>query len=83
MRNPRGLAPRSVNSPNDTRREVSEKVDEWISAGVRLVWVVDPKRKIVIEYNAKRQICVLKESDTLDGGEVVPGFSLPVSEIFS
>jgi len=72
-----------VVSPNDTRREVRDKVNEWLDAGVRMVWVVDAKRKIVTEYLAKGEINVFGESDMLDGGDVVPGFSLQVREIFA
>lgn len=72
-----------VVSPNDTRREVRDKVDEWLDAGVRIVWVVDAKRKIVTEYLDEEQVNVLQETDMLDGRDVVPGFSLPVREIFA
>jgi len=72
-----------VVSPNDTRREVRDKVNEWLDAGVRIVWVVDTKKKTVIEHPAEGQVRVFKESDILNGGGVVPGFSLPVREIFA
>jgi len=71
-----------VVSPNDTRREVREKVNDWLDAGVRLVWVVNYQKRTITEYRSRQQIRVLTEEDTLDGGDVVPGFSLSVREVF-
>lgn len=71
-----------VVSPNDTAREVREKVDDWLNAGVRLVWVVDYQKRTITEYRSRKPIRVLREEDTLNGGDVVPGFSLPVREVF-
>ena len=71
-----------VVSPNDTAREVREKVNDWLDAGVRLVWVVDYQKRIITEYYSRQQYRVLTEYDTLDGGDVVSGFSLPVCEVF-
>ena len=72
-----------VVSPNDTVRKVSDKVDEWLEAGVRLVWVVEFRKRTITEYRFRKPIRVLREEDTLEGGDVVPGFSLPVREVFS
>jgi Uma2 family endonuclease len=68
-------------SPNDTLPEVEEKVDEYLRAGTRMVIVVHPKNKIIYVYtpNSTQR---LKLDDTLDGGEVLPGFSVTVREIF-
>ena len=71
-----------VVSPNDTAREVRDKVVEWLDAGVRLVWVVDFRKRTITEYRSRREVRVLTEEDMLDGGDVVPGFSLPVREVF-
>ena len=72
-----------VNSPSDTVSEVEEKVAEWLEGGTRLVWVVGPKLKTVTVYRSLTDIITLTEKDTLDGGEVVPGFQIPVAEIFA
>jgi Uma2 family endonuclease len=70
-----------VISPDDTYAEVDRKVEQWLSAGCRLVWVVNPRtRKVVI--HAPGAIVTRSESETLDGGEVLPGFSCPVRELF-
>lgn len=72
-----------VTSPGDTISEVEGKVTEWLAAGARMVWVVSPKLKTVTVYRSLTSIIMLTEKDTLDGGDVVPGFQLPVTEIFA
>jgi Uma2 family endonuclease len=71
-----------VLSPGDTRREVDEKVADWLEAGARAVWVVNPKRLSVSVYRSMTDVTRLSEGDELDGGDVVPGFRCKVSEIF-
>lgn len=71
-----------VRSSGDTRREVKEKVTDWIAAGTRGVWVVDPQRRTVSVYCSASDATKLSEGDELDGGEVVPGFRCRVAEIF-
>ncbi len=71
-----------VLSPGDTYSEVEEKVEDWLAAGARAVWVVDPKRRAVTVYRSLADVTRLWEADELDGGEVVPGFRCEVSEIF-
>jgi Uma2 family endonuclease len=72
-----------VNSPSDTLREVEGKVAEWLEFGTRVVWVVSPKLRNVTVYRSLTKIAILTETDTLDSGEVVPGFQIPVAEIFT
>jgi Uma2 family endonuclease len=72
-----------VNSPSDTVREVEKKVMEWLGFGTRLVWVVSSKLHTVTVYRSLTDIAVLTENDTLDGGDVVPGFQITVAEIFA
>ena len=71
-----------VASPSDSRREVNDKARMWHSHGVRLVWVVYPDTRSVDIHSEDGSIATLTESDTLDGGDVLPGFTCPVSEIF-
>lgn len=71
-----------VLSPGDTLEEVEEKVEDWLSAGTRAVWVVSPKRRSLTVYRSMTDMKRLSESDELDGGEVVPGFRCKVSEFF-
>jgi Uma2 family endonuclease len=72
-----------VMSPNDTVTEVAEKVSIYLQAGVRLIWVVLPKQPLVHVYANDREITILHATDTLDGGDVLPGFSLAVADIFN
>ena len=71
-----------VVSPGDTRKEVDEKVEDWLEAGAQAVWVINPKRRGVTVYRSMTDMTRLAEDDELDGGEVVPGFRCKVSEIF-
>ena len=71
-----------VVSPGDTFREVEEKVAQWLEAGARMVWVVSPKLHTITVYRSLTDIVTLTEKDTLDGGDVVPGFQIRVGEIF-
>jgi Uma2 family endonuclease len=72
-----------VVSPNDRHSEVIEKALEWLDAGCRMVLVVDPKQQTVTVYRSRENIRILTEGDALDGDDVIPGFSLPITEIFA
>lgn len=71
-----------VLSPSETASELQEKLDDYRVAGTRLVWVVDPVRRTVMIVASDAPVRWLHESDALDGGDVVPGFSCPVADIF-
>jgi len=71
-----------VISPSDTRPAMRRKVREYIASGVRLVWVVDPETKTVMVYSGSMQGVEHDEADTLDGGEVLPGFTCKVADLF-
>lgn len=71
-----------VLSPGDTVVEVDDKVGSWLAAGTAAVWVVNPKNRTVTIHCASETPCKLSETDTLEGGDVVPGFSVAVAEIF-
>ena len=72
-----------VTSPSDTVRGVEEKVAEWLEFGARLVWVVSPKLHTITVYRSLTDIVTLTEKDTLEGGDVVPRFSIKITEIFA
>jgi Uma2 family endonuclease len=72
-----------VVSPSDTPRDVAAKMELYRRAGVPLVWWVYPERRAVAVYRAGQPVAELREGDELDGGEVLPGFRLPVAEIFA
>ena len=71
-----------VISPNDLYHEVDEKVAEWLEHGTRLVFVVNPRRRTVVVHRADGSVSLLTVEDALDGEDVVPGWSLPVRDIF-
>lgn len=71
-----------VLSPNDSYTEVEEKVMCWLDAGCRMVIVVNPQNRSVTTYRSRNEVKVLTESETLDSGDVVPGWQLPISQIF-
>lgn len=71
-----------VISPTDTYVEVDEKVAEYLDAGCRMVVVVNPRRRIATVYRSHDQIALLTEADVLDGGDVVPGWRLPLADVF-
>jgi Uma2 family endonuclease len=72
-----------VISPSDTYTEVEEKVFEWIAAGARMVVVVNPRKRAVTVYRSLADIRVLTENDSLDGGDVVVGWTMLVKDIFA
>lgn len=72
-----------VISKNDRYEKGDEKVDEYLAAGSRLIWVVRPRRKIVEVYRASKPYpTLLTPDDELDGFDVVPGFKLAVHKLF-
>ncbi len=71
-----------VVSPNDTPSEVEEKIDEYLQAGTRMVIVVHPKNKTIYVYTPDHTRRRLTLDDVLDGGDVLPGFSAHVRQIF-
>ncbi|MGH7576362.1 MAG: Uma2 family endonuclease [Longimicrobiales bacterium] len=71
-----------VLSPSDRPRAMLEKVNEYLDVGSRLVWVVDPKRKVVTVYRAGAEPERLESGDVLRGGDVLPGFELLLVKLF-
>jgi Uma2 family endonuclease len=71
-----------VVSPNDLDYEVQRKVEEYLKAGVRLVWVVNPQTHKVQVHRATGPGTILRESDDLDGEDVIPGFRCPIQDLF-
>jgi Uma2 family endonuclease len=71
-----------VLSKTNTKAEMTKKLEEYFEAGVRLVWIVDPRREIVRAYTAVDQSVLVKHGQALDGGAVLPGFVLRLDELF-
>ncbi|MFN8514887.1 MAG: Uma2 family endonuclease [Thermomicrobiales bacterium] len=72
-----------VVSRHDLYTEVEEKVIDWLEAGARMVVVINPRRRTVSVYRSLTDITILTERDTLEGADVVPGWRLPVRNIFA
>ena len=72
-----------VMSPSNTIREMGEKVALYFGAGARAVWVFNPKKRTAAVYNSSSDVRVFSEQETLEGGEVLPGFTLELSKLFS
>src|SRR5262245_49715416 len=71
-----------VISPNDGAYDVDEKVQDYLQAKVRLIWVIDPLLRTVCIYRLDGTVSQLGEHDELDGEDVVPGFRCKVGELF-
>lgn len=72
-----------VASPSDSAPAMQSKVTDWLAAGCRLVWVVYPDTQTTTEYRSLKEIQVLTVDQTLEGGDVLPGFACPVRELFT
>ena len=70
-------------SPHDVYAEVEDKVKEFLEAGTRIVWLINPRRKSITIFRNDNSITALRTTDTLSGEDVIPGFSLPVTEVFA
>ena len=70
-------------SGGNTASEMARKRLEYFAAGVRLVWEVDPDSRTVVVFNAPESMTMLTATDVLDGGDVLPGFTLPLAQLFA
>jgi Uma2 family endonuclease len=71
-----------VLSPDDRPADVEEKVADWLSSGTRAVWLVDPASKTVAVRRIGEAPLLLRAADVLEGGELVPGLEIDVSDVF-
>lgn len=72
-----------VLSPDDRAREVLDKVGEYLQAGVRLVWVIDPKKRRASVHRSLTDVHEIAEGGSLDGEDVLPGFRCALGEIWA
>lgn len=72
-----------VLSPGDRPAEVLAKIADWLGAGTRLVWLVDPERSEVRVYRRDGSLSVLRAADALDGEDVLPGFRCAIVDVLS
>jgi Uma2 family endonuclease len=71
-----------VGSPSQRVGELVQKVGQYLSFGVPLVWVANPGDKTIVAYYGDGTIRVYRSGENLDGGNVLPGFSVPVDDFF-
>ena len=71
-----------VVSFNDLAEAMQQRIVEWLAAGVRLVWVLYPGTRTVYAYRSETDVRVYTAADTLDGGDVLPGFACAVVTLF-
>ena len=71
-----------VLSPSESASELEEKLDDYRACGTPLIWVVDPVRRTVMIVASDAPVRWLREGEQLDAGEVIPGFSCAVAELF-
>ena len=71
-----------IASPNDRWYDIDDKLTEYLKIGVQIVWVANPHRHQIHVYRSLTEIEILTVDDTLSGNSVLPGFSVPVAELF-
>lgn len=71
-----------VLSPDDTKPEVRDKVADWLEAGARLVWVIDPWHRDAHVYRADGTESHITTGGVLDGADVLPGFTYAIADLF-
>lgn len=72
-----------VVSPSNAQQDVLDKLIDYFRAGVQLVWVIYPQHRQVYVYTSMKRVQVLDRDDTLNGGDVLPGFALPLVTLFA
>jgi Uma2 family endonuclease len=82
---PRGVPDIAIEilSEGNTSKEMAEKRREYFEAGVDLVWEIDPQRRLATAYRSLADFKTLTEHDRLEGEQVLPGFELPLADVFS
>ena len=70
-------------SPSDRASDVTRRLIDYLDAGSRLVWVIDPGTRTAAVHRSPSDVFMLREHDVLDGGDVLPGFRLPLAELFN
>jgi Uma2 family endonuclease len=70
-----------IKSPDDSYKQMREKKDYYLTNGVRMVWLVFPEKRLIEVYTLDDE-WILTDGDMLDGGDVLLGFTMPVSSVF-
>jgi Uma2 family endonuclease len=70
-----------VLSPGDDMRRLLDKVGEYLSAGARIVWVIDPRQRSAAVYRSLTNVRRVAESDLLEGEDILPGFACTLASV--
>lgn len=71
-----------VVSPSNRVSEMQQKGLDYLDAGSRMIWIVDPAERTVTVYRSRSDIRILDHDDVLEGDDVLPGLRLPIAELF-
>ena len=71
-----------VVSTHDEVAELNEKVEEYLAAGIPLVWIIDPVNEIVVIHRGDGSVTKLRKNDELSGEDIIPGFKCKVADLF-
>lgn len=69
-------------SPTDNPIDIQQKVRDYLEGGARLIWIIAPQAKTVTVYRADGSARLLRENDSLEGEDVLPGLRIPLAELF-
>jgi Uma2 family endonuclease len=72
-----------VVSPTDRAVQIRRKVDQYLQAGTRLVWIIYPDEKLIDVFQPQKPAVTFKIDDVLDGNDVLPGFTLSIRTVFA
>ncbi len=72
-----------VLSESNTEQEMQNKMDDYFAGGTRLAWIIDPRTRTARIYQAAREFTVIDQVGMLKGGDVLPGFELPLGALFA
>ena len=72
-----------IRSPDDSLKQMREKAEYYLANGSRLVWLVVPGKRYVEVHRPNQEEEIMFGSDVLDGGDVLPGFTLPIADVFA
>lgn len=71
-----------VRSPDDTRKEIEQKIGEYLAIGVKWVWLIGPQSRTCTVYRSKNEVQILTENESLIGEDILAGLEIKISTLF-
>lgn len=71
-----------VVSPSDKKKDIEEKIQDYLAAGVKLIWTIYPQKQIVVVHRQSKVVSILFETDEFEGEDVLPNFHFPLEKLF-